>query len=162
MATEEPWVGVINYDIIFRRPILKNFENFTLMLDESSIIQNEESKRSRFILRHLFPSAVILLSGTPTGGKYEKLWSQMALLGWKIPKKTFYHHFVNYHWDDSEGFPRMIIDGYKNTERLKRKMREYGCQFLKTEEVIDLPKQIDQTIKIATTSDYKLFLKKIE
>lgn len=156
----ETGTGVINYDVLFRRPVLKNLDNFTLMLDESSLIQNENSKRGRFILRHLHPSSVILLSGTPTGGKYEKLWSQMSLLGWKIDKKIFYNHFVDYHWDDSEGFPRMVIDGYKNVERLKRKMRQYGCQFLKTEEVVDLPEQVDQVIRISTTPEYKQFLKK--
>lgn len=34
-------VGVINYDLVFRRPPLKSLTGFTLMLDESSLIQNE-------------------------------------------------------------------------------------------------------------------------
>lgn len=32
-------VGVINYDLLFRRPIFKTLTGFTLMLDESSMIQ---------------------------------------------------------------------------------------------------------------------------
>ena len=72
-------VGVINYDLIFRRKELANLKDFTLMLDESSLIQNECAKRSKFILKRLQPSNVILLSGTPTSGKYERLWSQMNL-----------------------------------------------------------------------------------
>lgn len=152
-----PIVGVINYELAFRRPELAKLENFTLMLDESSLIQNETAKRSKFILEKLHPENVILLSGTPTGGKYEKLWSQLHLLGWKISKKLFYNTFVDYHYDDNEGFPIMIIDGYKNVERLKRKMREYGCVFMKTEEVIDLPEQIHQTIKVPTTKEYRTF-----
>jgi len=151
-------VGVINYDIIFRRPELEKLKHFTLLLDESSLIQNEQAKRSKFILK-LCPDNVILLSGTPTGGKYEKLWSQLHLLGWNISKKLFYDQYVNYHWDDSEGFPLMIIDGYKNEDRLKRKMRQYGCRFLKTEEVMDLPDKVDQKIKISSTKDYKEFQK---
>lgn len=151
-----PSVYVINYDLIWRRPELKIIEDFTLLLDESSLLQNETSKRSKFILK-LQPKNVILLSGTPTGGKYENLWSQMRLLGWKISKEMFYNHYVDYEWDDSEGFPRMIIKGYKNEERLKRKMRQYGCHFLKTEEVFNLPDQIHQTIKIPTTKEYKVF-----
>lgn len=151
-------VGVINYELAFRRPELKNLENFTLMLDESSLIQNEQTKRSKFILS-LNPSNVILLSGTPTGGKYEKLWSQLHLLGWKIDKKMFYNHYVDYHYDDSEGFPLMIIDGYKNEERLKRKMRQYGCHFLKTDEVFDLPEQVHQTIKVDISKEYRTFRK---
>ena len=152
-----PIVGVINYELAFRRPELSKLENFTLMLDESSLIQNETAKRSKFILNKLHPENVILLSGTPTGGKYENLWSQLHLLGWKISKKLFYNTFVDYHYDDNEGFPIMIIDGYKNVERLKRKMREHGCVFMKTEEVIDLPEQIHQTIKVQTTKEYRTF-----
>ena len=68
----ETVIGVINYELAFRRPELKKLRNFTLMLDESSIIKNEGAKRSKFILR-LKPDNVILLSGTPTGGKYEEL-----------------------------------------------------------------------------------------
>lgn len=151
-------IGIINYDLIFRRPELKKLSNFTLMLDESSLIQNEQAKRSKFIL-NLKPKNVILLSGTPTGGKYERLWSQMKLLGWNISKQMFYDHYVNYHYDDSNGFPLMIIDGYKNEERLKRKMRQYGCRFLKTEEVFDLPSQVDQNIYISTTKEYQIFKK---
>lgn len=151
-------VGFINYELAFRRPELKQLKDFTLMLDESSLIQNEQAKMSKFIL-NLNPSNVILLSGTPTGGKYETLWSQMKLLGWKISKPMFYNHYVDYHWDDNEGFPIMIIDGYKNEERLKKKMRDYGCHFLKTDEVFDLPEQVHQTISIPTTSEYRKFRK---
>lgn len=151
-------IGIINYDLVFRRPKLKKLSNFTLMLDESSLIQNEQAKRSKFIL-NLKPKNIILLSGTPTGGKYERLWSQMKLLGWNISKQMFYDHYVNYHYDDSNGFPLMIIDGYKNEERLKRKMRQYGCRFLKTEEVFDLPGQVDQNIYISTTKEYQIFKK---
>ena len=82
-------IGVINYELTFRRKILKTLNGFTLMLDESSLIQNENAKRSKFILG-LHPDNVILLSGTPTGGKYEKLWSQCQLLGWNISKELFY------------------------------------------------------------------------
>lgn len=149
-------VLVINYDIVFRRPELNKISNFTLLLDESSLIQNEQSKRSKFILK-LRPENVILLSGTPTGGKYEKLWSQLHLLGWNISKKMYYDQYVDYYWDNSQGFPLMIIKGYKNEDRLKRKMKIYGCRFLKTEEVINLPEQIHQTININPTKEYKNF-----
>ena len=151
-------IGVINYELAFRRKELLNLENFTLMLDESSLIQNEQAKRSKFILK-LKADNVILLSGTPTGGKYENLYSQMRLLGWNISKKMFYNTYVDYHYDGNNGFPLMIIDGYKNEERLKRKMREHGCNFLKTNEVFDLPEQIHQTINVPTTKEYRKFKK---
>ena len=152
-------VGIINYELVFRRPELAKLKDFTLILDESSLIQNENSKRSKFILKKLKPKNVILLSGTPTGGKYERLWSQLHLLGWKISKKMFYDQYMKYHYDDVNGFPLMVIDGYKNEERLKRKMREHGCNFLKTDEVFDLPEQIHQKIKVPTTKEYRKFRK---
>lgn len=153
------FVGIINYDLIFRRPELAELKDFTLMLDESSLIQNEMSKRSKFILKKLNPSNVILLSGTPTGGKYEKLWSQCRLLGWKISKEAFWNTYVDYHFEDKDGFPLKVISGYKNVERLKRKLREHGAVFMKSEEVFDLPAQIDNNVFVPTTKEYRKFRK---
>ena len=153
-----PSIIVINYDLIWRRPELKKLKDFTLMLDESSLIQNENSKRSKFILR-MQPKNVILLSGTPCGGKYELLWSQMHLLGWKISKSMYWDQYVRSHYEDVNGFPLKIVDGYKNVDRLKRKMREHGCLFLKTEEVMDLPDQVFQKVYVPVTTAYKKFMR---
>lgn len=151
-------IGVINYELAFRRPELLQLHDFTLMLDESSLVQNENAKRSKFIMKLNFEN-LILLSGTPTGGKYEKLWSQLHMLGYKLPKKAFYNMYVNYHYDDNEGFPIMIIDGYKNVERLKKKMRDLGCVFMASDEVFELPDQTFIDIKINTTKEYRKFRK---
>lgn len=157
-TTNRPFIIVINYDLVFRRKELLKLEDFTLMLDESSIIQNEGTKRADFILK-MHPANVILLSGTPISGRYENLISQMKLLGWTINEKSFWNNYVTWHWDDSDGFMRKVVDGYKNVERLKRKMREHGCHFLKTDEVFDLPEQIHQTIRVDETKEYRLFKK---
>ena len=151
-------VAVINYDLIWRRPELLNLDNFTLLLDESSLIQNETSKRTKFILK-MKPQNVILLSGTPTGGKYEKLWSQMHLLGWNISKDLYWKQFVQVEYLDTVGRSIPIVTGYRNTERLKRKMRQHGCQFLKTDEVFDLPDQVFQKITVAASKEYRQFRK---
>ena len=152
-------VGIINYDLIFRRPALAKLRDFTLILDESSLVQNETSKRSKFILKRLKPENVILLSGTPTGGKYEKLWSQCQLLGWNISKTAFWNTYVKYHFEDFDGFPVKIIDGYKNVERLKRKLREQGAVFMKSNEVFDLPQQIDTNLNCTVSKEYRKFHK---
>lgn len=152
-------VGIINYDLIFRRPELSKLRDFTLILDESSLVQNETSKRSKFILKKLKPANVILLSGTPTGGKYEKLWSQCQLLGWDISKTAFWNTYVKYHFEDFDGFPVKIIDGYKNVDRLKRKLREHGAVFMKSEEVFDLPQQIDTNLHCTVSKEYRKFHK---
>jgi len=152
------FVVVINYDLLWRRPELLDLTDHTLMLDESSLIQNRTSKRSKFILKST-PKNVILLSGTPIGGKYESLWTQCNLLGWPISEELFIRHFCDYHYDTNTPFPTKIIDGYKNVDRLKRKLAGYGAVFMKTEDVIDLPEQIFQQIEVKATAKYSKFKK---
>lgn len=149
-------VGIINYDLIWRRPEISQLKDFTLILDESSLIQNETSKRSKFILNKLDPTNVILLSGTPINGKYEQLWSQCHLLGWKISKPLFYRQYIVYE-RSPEGYP--IISGYKNVERLKQKLRSYGAVFMKKEEVLDLPPKTFIDIKVPETKEFEKFKK---
>lgn len=149
---------VINYELAFRRKELLNLDHFTLMLDESSMIQNETAKRSKFMLK-LNPDNVILLSGTPTSGKYEKLWSQLHLLGWKISKKLYWSQYVDTEVLEVNGFPIRVIKGYKNVDRLKRKLAEYGAVFMKSEEVFDLPDQTENKIMIDTTKEYRRFMR---
>src|SRR5574344_238711 len=48
------YIGVINYDLIWRREQYKDFKDFTLMLDESSLISNLSAKRTTFILKIFF------------------------------------------------------------------------------------------------------------
>lgn len=152
-------VGVINYETAFRRVWLLKLENFTLMLDESSLITNENAKRTKFILK-MKPESVILLSGTPTAGKYERLWSQVKLLGWNISKKAFWSSYVDTQWiETGSGFKQEVVTGYKHVDHLKRKLAEYGAVFMKTEEVIELPEQNEQKIMFKVTKEYKYFIK---
>ena len=153
-------VGVINYDLLYRRSYFAHISGFTLLLDESSIIQNEAAKRTKFILR-MNPENVILLSGTPVSGKYEKLWSQCHLLGWGISKQLFYSQYVEQDWieDKRSGFRIPVITGYKNVERLKQKLYTHGAVFMKTEEAFDLPEQIEITLDIPATKEYRKFMK---
>ena len=155
-----PSIIVINYDLLWRRPDLMDLKDFTLMLDESSLIQNPSAKRSRFILK-MHPENVILLSGTPTGGKYERLWSQLHLLGWPISRKLYDQTFMiwDYIYNWQTGYKIPVVKGYKNIPRLKDKMREYGCIFMKTEECFDLPQQQDLLIRVDSSADYKRFMK---
>lgn len=149
---------IINYNLVWRREELLNLKNFTLLLDESSCIKNESAKRTKFILK-LNPTNVILLSGTPTGGKYEELYSQCKLLGWKISKRAFWDAYVITENIDMGGFKLPMVIGYKNVERLKKKLRQHGAVFMKTEEVLTLPEQVDNIIKCDVTKEYKTFAK---
>lgn len=156
-----PLNGVINYDLIWRRKDFLKLKNFTLILDESSLIQNATSKRSKFILK-MEPANVILLSGTPTGGKYENLWTQIHLLGWNLSERVYNAQYVNWKNINVDGFIHKVVDKkhpYKNVERLKQKMRDHGAVFMKTEEVFDLPAQNFIRIDIPTTKEYRKFKK---
>ena len=153
-------VGIINYDLIWRRQELLKLKGFTLMLDESSLIQNYSAKRTKFVLK-MQPANVILLSGTPTGGRYERLWTQMHLLGWPISRKLYEQTYVIWDYLDVpfSSYSIPVVRGYKNVARLKRKMREYGCVFMKTDECFDLPDQQDVMIRVDASSDYRKFMK---
>lgn len=154
------FVLIINYDLIFRRPeINQALKNYTLMLDESSLIQNDKSKRTKFILK-MKPTNVILLSGTPTSGKYENLWSQAHMLGWEISKTLYNRTYIN--WETLYlGTMRVKTinkqNPYKKVDRLKRKFREHGAVFMKTEDVFDLPTQNFIPIKVKKSKKYRDF-----
>lgn len=154
-------VGFINYELAWRRKELLKLENFTLILDESSLIQNRKTKQSKFILK-LKPQNVILLSGTPCSGKYENLWTQIHLLGWEIKEPLYNKHYVNWKTIDVGGFKHKIVDKetpYKNIERLKSKLRQYGAVFMKTDECYQLPQQNVIDVKIKAPKRYKKFMK---
>ena len=160
IADDESVLGVINYELAFRRSYIAHISNFTLMLDESQYIQNETAKRSKFVLS-LKPENVILLSGTPTSGKYEKLWSQCRMLGWNISKEAFWNTYIETEWveDMDSGYKRQNVIGYKNVERLKHKLAQHGAVFMKTEEAFELPDQQEITVRIPVSKNYRRFMK---
>ncbi len=151
-------IGIINYELAYRREELKQLTNFTMMLDESSMIKNETAKRTKFILS-LNPSHTILLSGTPTDGKYEFLYSQLRLLGWKITKTAYYNRYIKTELRSYGGPMFRVVTGYKNVSELKAKLKEYGAVFAKAEEVIKLPEKKFIKEYSTVSSDYKKFMK---
>lgn len=154
-------IGIINYELVFRRPEIMSLQDFTLLLDESSMIQNDKAKRTKAILK-LKASNVILLSGTPVGGKYENLYSQLKLLGWKITKKEFWNNYINFEMVQYSGpLSPMIpkIKGYKNIDELKNMLKIHGADFLKSDEVFNLPEQNFNIVKVPISKEYKTFKK---
>ena len=154
-------VGVINYELAWRRKELLDLRNFCLMLDESSLIQNRSAKQTKFILK-LQPEHVIELSGSPVGGKYENLWTQVHLLGWNISEDLYNRQYVNWTTIEAGGFEHKIVDKdnpYKNIDRLKSKMREHGAIFKKTEECYELPEQVFSQIRMKAPKEYWKFQK---
>lgn len=153
-------VMIINYDLIWRRPQLMELDDLALMFDESSLLQNATSKRTKAAMKLAGKAdTLVLLSGTPVDGKYERLWTQLNMLGWHIDKKLFWRQYVESETTMREGFPITKVTGYKNEERLARKMKELGCDFLKTDDVIDLPDQRFIRIDVPMSEYYRKFAK---
>ena len=154
-------IGVVSYQTAWRRKQLTDLHDFVLMCDESSNLQNKSAKQTKGILK-LKPTNVVLLSGTPTSGKYENLWTQAQLLGWNISEDLYNKQYVNWKTIESDGFFHKIVDKddpYKNVERLKQKFRDHGADFVKTEEVFDLPEQTFTMVNVPTSKEYRKFMK---
>lgn len=155
-------VGIINYELSFRRSELMDLENFTLCLDESSMIQNHKAKRTKAILK-MKASNVILLSGTPTSGKFENLYSQCRLLGWNITLNDYNSRYIN--WENlrigATQFIKIVDrkNPYKNVDELKLNLRNNGAVFLKTEEVFDLPSKNFVRVNCKKPKAYVDFIK---
>lgn len=153
-------VGVINYDLLWRRSNIQALQHFAVMFDESSLLQNKSSKRTKAAMKLADrANELVLLSGTPVDGKYERLWTQLNMLGWRIDEKLFWRQYVESETTMREGFPITKVTGYKNEERLVRKMKELGCDFLKTDDVIDLPDQRFIRIDVPMSEYYRKFAK---
>ena len=155
-------VIVVSYDSVWRRPIFREFAKTAhLVLDESSLIQNEGTKRTDFVMK-LEPLTITLLSGTPCVGRYENMWTQCQLLGWDITRTQYWNRYVEWHMEKFYSIPRPIrvVDGYKNVEELKKNLRDYGAVFMTTEEAIELPDKIEETTYVPTSDAYKDFRKR--
>lgn len=160
-----PGVMVINYELAFRRELLLTLRNFSLMLDESSLIQNMQAKRTKFILK-LKPDNVVLLSGTPVSGgqldkdegliygRYENLISQLHLLGWKISKKSFWERYVNWELRQYGEVRVQEVVSYKNIKELNSMLKTLGCVFRRTEDIVELPDFDEQTIYVSKIPAY--------
>ena len=162
LSSNQLCVGVVSYQTAWRRKDLLKLHEITLMLDESSLIQNKTAKQTKFILK-LDAANVILLSGTPTSGKYENLWTQARLLGWEISESLYQRQYVNWNTIKIPGgqFVKVVdkANPYKNVDRLKSKLREHGATFLKTEDVMNLPEQTFIEINISKPKHYDKFMK---
>jgi SNF2 family DNA or RNA helicase len=66
---------------------------------------------------------------------------------------------VKSHLVEHRGFKHREIIGYKNVDHLKKKLREHGCVFMKTEEVLDLPSQTFTISKVNKSQYYNRFMK---
>lgn len=161
---------VIGYDAYkaksaaeLRQYINDNAEQVSMICDESSLIGNMTSERTKAVMKTKTKHR-LLLSGTPcSGGKMECMIPTMAMLGWSITKEKFLQQFCHvYEWTDPTR-PWMtipIIQGYKNIDKLRAGLQEHGGSFITMEEAgVQLPETTEQIISIQTPPEYKKFMK---
>ena len=67
--------------------------------------------------------------------------------------------YIDYILINIGGFKTPKVIGYKNVEHLKHRLAEYGAIFMKTEEAINLPEQMDNIICVNNIEEYKKFKK---
>lgn len=155
-------IGVINYESCWRRPELQKVKSLTLVLDESQAIANNTSKQTKGIMKLDYKN-VILLSGTPaSNARYDKLYTQLKLLGLNMNKQSYEDRYCNFFEMEKAGIKFRVLSKtrpYKNVDELKQVMKELGCVFMKTEEVIDLPQQRFIDVMVKKSKYYKAFEK---
>lgn len=161
---------VIGYDAYkakcaepLRQYINHNPDNITMVCDESSLVGNMQSQRTKAVLKSKTKHK-IMLSGTPaTGGKMECLIPTMHLLGWPITKEKFLHDYCDvYEWTDPARpwVTIPIVQGYKNIDELHTGLEQHGTVFLTMEEAgVELPEVTEQRVRQKASSDYKKFMK---
>lgn len=155
-------MGVINYESAWRKSELLKLKGFTLILDESQAISNTTSKQTKGIVKLKFDN-LVLLSGTPcSNARYDKLYTQLKLLGLHMNKRSYEDRYCNFFDMEKAGVRFRVLsktNPYKNVDELKSTMYDLGCVFMKTDEVIDLPQQRFIDVPIKPSKYYKTFVK---
>lgn len=156
--------NVINYDLLEKRHWLEEMKDYTMMLDESSFIKNHHAERTQAVLKlSKNTSHLMMLSGTPCGGRYEYMWSHAFLLGRRMKYKDFWDSFVNSFKQKSKTgmiFNRIYEKNpYKNIEILLEDLNEKGRFTLDPSELEKLPDKTDITISVPAPPEYRKFMK---
>lgn len=161
-------IAVINYDLIWRREELapKTFAGirYTMIFDESSLIQHIQSKRSKKCISMICAKGgathAVLLSGTPMNGRYENLFYCAKILCGMTKKEFYEHYIITRQQRTSWGGAVDVVDGYKNIDELKATLKAAGADFLKTEDVVrSLPAEVETTYHVETEKLYRRFMK---
>lgn len=166
-AEVRPGIIVVNYETAWRRDALATLKDFTLILDESSKVQHENTNQTRFVMS-LRPKNVILASGTPCNGKYENLYTQIRLLGSDIGKTYYWNRYIDYEMVDNVKWingtlvrkrPYRNVLGYRHVDELKANLRDLGAVFMLSDEVLDLPEKTEQRVRVQSIPEYRRFKK---
>lgn len=137
---------ILNYEVMHTLlPVLQNKDFSILILDESSKIKNKHAMRTEACvklgenIKHK-----IIMSGTPMVKAPEDIFSQFFFLDPNILGRKWSDFAKEYIIYD-EGYGGII--GYKNLDKLHKRISRKSIRYLKSE-CLDLPPKIYQTLSI--------------
>lgn len=145
-----------------RKFLKKNADDLTMILDESSLLGNIKSARTKAIMK-TDAAHKIFLSGTPaSGGKMESMLPTFWMLGWRISRDAFFNRYcicTTYTNPQTSWITIKRPIGYKNLPELRAEMQRYGTSFVTMQQAgIDLPETCEIPIVCAPHPVYRRFM----
>ena len=139
-------------------------DNIALIIDESHMIKNADSARSKCIKMlndyckiYAKKSYLYLLSGTPFSVGFIDMHNQLSLLGCTMSKTKFKDKFcIMGHVPSLKEWEQPIV-GYKNEDEFYDLVHQYGLT-IKSDEVVDLPEQIFINHTLPATIDFNMLV----
>lgn len=114
-----------------------------LIVDESSLVKNPNALRSRNITRLAERCGYkLILNGTPVTKFEADLYSQWAILDWRILGYRSFYSFAANHLEYDQDRPGRIVRAL-NVDYLARKIEPYTFQCRK-DEVMELPDKVTE------------------
>lgn len=141
--------------------ILKSNPNSFVIIDESHMIKNPNSKRFKRILSFSTMCQYrMILTGTPVTQNMQDLYTQFTFLSPKILGYSTFSQFAKNHIKYSDKFPGMIIQ-ILNKEYLTTKINPYIYQVTKDECLDLLPKKYE-SIYYNISSNAEIMYEKVK
>ena len=139
-------------------------DNVALIIDESHMIKNNSSARSKCIKMlndycklYAKKSVLYLLSGTPFSVGFIDMHNQLTMLGCKMTKTAFKDKFcIMGNIKSLKEWEQPII-GYKNEDEFYDLVHQYGITIM-SDEVVDLPEQIFINHTLPKSIDFTMLM----
>jgi SWI/SNF-related matrix-associated actin-dependent regulator 1 of chromatin subfamily A len=148
-------IVILNYDILSKQlPVLKGYAPQVLIFDESHLIKNQKSARSRAAakLAKIVPHK-ILLTGTPILNRPSELWNQLCIIDPKrYNSKSFFKWHKKYTAAHQLHFGQKTVwdfSGASNLEELAESLKGIMIRRTKAEVLPELPAKRRQTLLVS-------------
>lgn len=153
-------IHIVSYSSVWRDKNKHLFEldNYCCILDECQYINNKSKQTDSCMVLCNNADYILLLSGTPCDGKYEKLYNQLKVLGYEKNKTYFERRYCHIAMEKVPflPYPLKVVKWYKNIPELKEVMTQLNIN-IKTLNSVALP--TTQTVRSyhrvkSTATDY--------